>query len=172
MAKMLQFSLDQRGLDRMVEALKPENRKEGVARAIRAGASIIQNKVRSNYQRIKPESDLYKAIRLYKYPSAEGAVVRRFYVKGGVGAKYKKGEGRDAGPLYRAYILNFIEHGTSDRHTKGKGKKYRGARYSGLNRGSIPASKFFRKGVTGSVNKAFKEIERQLLIEIAKQAKK
>lgn len=172
MAKMLQFSLDQRELDRMVEALKPENRKAGVARALRAGANIMQNKVRSNYQRIMPGSDLYKAIHLYEFPSGEGMVLRRFYVKGGVGAKYKMGEGSDAGPLYRSYILNFIEHGAVDRRTKGNGKKRFGVKHRGLNRGSIPAYRFFRKGVTGSRNKAFKEVERQLLIEIAKQAKK
>lgn len=156
------MSLDQRGFDKMVANLSPENRKKGVARALRAGAEIVQNKIRRNYEKIKPDSDLGKAIVLYEFPSGEGMVVRRFYKKGGNRPSDEK-----ASPLYRSYILNFIEQGASDRRTKGKGK-FR----QGLNRGSIPAYKFFRKGYNSSRNKAFKEIERVLLTELAKQARK
>lgn len=156
------MSLDQKGFDKMVAALSPENRKKSVARALRAGAEIVQSKIRSNYAKIKPDSDLGKAIVLYEFPSGEGMVVRRFYKKGGNPTSDEK-----ASPLYRSYILNFIEQGASDRRTKGKGKVRRG-----LNRGSIPAYKFFRKGYSGSRNKAFKEIERVLLTELAKQARK
>lgn len=163
MARIAQMSLDQRGFDKMVANLSPENRKKGVARALRAGAEIVQNKIRGNYAKIKPDSDLGKAIVLYEFPSGEGMVVRRFYKKGG----NQPTSDEKASPLYRSYILNFIEQGASDRRTKGKGK-FR----QGLSRGSIPAYKFFRKGYNSSRNKAFKEIERVLLQELAKQARK
>ena len=168
MAKFAQMSLDQRGFDKMVTALSPENRKKGVARALRAGANIVQNKIRANYSKIKPNSDLGKAIVLYEFPSGEGAVVRRFYAKGGI----KSSEDDTKSPFYRSYILNFIEKGATDRRTKGKGRIRRGPSYQGLNRGSIPAYKFFRKGYNSSRNKAFKEMERILLQELAKQARK
>lgn len=167
MARELGFALDTKGFDKMVEALSPENRKKGTAKALRMGANVVQSKIRSNYKKLKPESDLDKAIVLYEFPSGEGAIVRRFYVKGGQGRNYKEGS-----PFARAYILNFIEHGAKDRKTKGKGQKRRGSQYSGLNRGSIPATRFFRKGYNSSKNKALKEIERVLLTEIAKQARK
>ncbi len=169
MARIAQMSLDQRGFDKMVANLSPENRKKGVARALRAGAAVVQNKIRRNYEKIKPDSDLGKAIVLYEFPSGEGMVVRRFYKKGG--NRRPTGDEK-ASPLYRSYILNFIEQGASDRRTKGKGKIRQGAQWQGLNRGSIPAYKFFRKGYNSSRNKAFKEIERILLSELAKQARK
>lgn len=169
MAKIAQMSLDQRGFDKMVEALSPENRKKGVARALRAGANIVQNKIRSNYERIKPDSELGKAIVLYEFPSGEGVVVRRFYKKG---SKRPASDEEKKNPLYRSYILNFIEKGATDRRTKGKGKIRNGANWAGLNRGSIPTYRFFRKGFTSSRNKAFKEIEKILLQELAKQARR
>lgn len=169
MAKIAQMSLDQRGFDKMVANLSAENRKKGVARALRAGANIVQNKIRSNYEKIKPNSDLGKAIVLYEFPSGEGAIVRRFYKKG---SKRPATEDEKRSPFYRSYILNFIEQGATDRKTKGKGQKRLGPQYRGLNRGSIPAYKFFRKGYNSSRNKAFKEIERVLLQELAKQARK
>lgn len=162
----MQMSLDQRGFDRMVEALAPENRAKAARKALRAGANIIQNKVRSNYKRIKPDSDLDKAIVLYEFPSGEGAIVRRFFKK----AMQQKGDSKS--PYRRAYILNYIEQGAQDRRTKGKGKIRRGSNWAGLNRGSIPAYRFFRKGYNSSRNKAFKEIERILLVELAKQARR
>ena len=166
MARIMQMSLDQRGFDRMVEALAPENRAKVTRKALRAGANIIQNKVRSNYKRIKSDSDLDKAIVLYEFPSGEGAIVRRFFKK----AMQQKGDSKS--PFHRAYILNFIEQGAQYRRTKGKGKTRRGSNWAGLNRGSIPAYRFFRKGYNSSRNKAFKEIERILLVELAKQARK
>lgn len=168
MAKILQMSFDQRGFDRMVSALSPANRKEGVVRALRAGAKVIQDKIRSNYSRIKPKSDLGDAIVLYEFPSGEGAIVRRFYKKG----SRRPDSDEKKSPFYRAYILNFIEKGATDRKTKGKGRVRSGVRYRGLNRGSIPAYNFFRRGYNSSRNKAFKEIERVLLQEISRQARK
>ena len=167
MARELGFSFDMKGYDKMVEAVSRDKRKDVVSHALRAGANIIQNKIRSNYRRLKPNSNLDKAIVLYEYPSGEGAIVRRFYVKGGLGSKYDKD-----GPIYRSYILNYIENGARDRKTKGKGPKRNGPRYRGLNRGSIPATRFFRKGYNSSKNKAAKEIERLILSAIAKQARK
>lgn len=167
MARELGFSFDMRGFDKMVEAVSRDKRKDVVAHAMRAGANIIQNKIRSNYKKLKPGSNLDKAIVLYEYPSGEGAIVRRFYVKGGLGNKYDKD-----GPIYRSYILNYIEKGATDRRTKGKGPKRNGPKYRGLNRGSIPATGFFRKGYNSSKNKAAKEIERLILSAIAKQARK
>jgi hypothetical protein len=169
MAKALGFALDQQGFDKMVKALSPENRKKGTGRALRAGAVIVQDKIRGNYKKLKPKSDLDAAIVVYEFPSGEGAVVRRFYQKG---AQRPTADEEKKSPFYRAYILNFIEKGATDRKTKGKGKIRNGANYQGLNRGSIPATKFFRKGFNSSKNRALKEIERILLIEIAKQAKK
>ena len=98
--------------------------------------------------------------------SGEGGGVRRYYVKGGMGAKYGS-----QSPKYRAYILNFLEHGATDRKTKGKGRVRRGMEWAGLNRGSIPALKFFRKGWGASRNKAVKEMERVLLKKIAELAR-
>ena len=163
------MSLDQKGFDKMVAALSPENRKKSVARALRAGAEVVQNKIRGNYAKIKPDSDLGKAIVLYEFPSGEGAIVRRFYMKG---SKRPATDDEKKSPFWRAYVLNFIEQGATDRKTKGKGQKRIGPQYRGLNRGSIPAYKFFRKGYNSSKNKAFKEIERVLLTELAKQARK
>ena len=161
MARELGFSFDMKGFDKMLESVSRDNRKKVVSHALRAGANIIQNKIRSNYKKLKPDSNLDKAIVLYEYPSGEGAIVRRFYVKRGLGGKYSKN-----GPIYRSYILNYIESGAKDRYTNGKGKFPRG-----LYRGSIPATRFFRKGYNSSKNKAAKEIERLILTAIAKQAR-
>lgn len=169
MARNLGFALDSKGFDKMIEALSPENRKESTAKALRAGATIVQEKIRNNYSKLKPKSNLGRAIVLYGYPSGEGAVVRRFYKKG---SKRPATADDKKSPFYRAYILNFIEQGATDRRTKGRGQKRRGGNYYGLNRGSIPATKFFRKGYNSSKNKSLKEIERVLLTEIAKQARK
>jgi hypothetical protein len=116
------------------------------------------------YKSKKPDSDLDKAILVHIYPDGEGAVVRRHYVKGGQGRNYQSND-----PLYRAYILNFLEKGAKDRKTKGKGWRYAGQK---LNRGSIPALKFFSKGRGRSRNKSLKEIERILLVGLAQQAMK
>lgn len=164
MARYGVLTLDKRGLDKMFDALSAENRKPALQRAMLAGAKVIQSSIRRNFSRIRPGSNLDKAIWVEVFPSGEGAVVRRFYVKGGAGSKFDKN-----GPFYRSYILNFFEKGAQDRHTKGKGMKYRGQT---LNRGSIPAYGFFRKGFSGSRNKAFKEIERIALQEIAKQSRR
>lgn len=158
------FILDQRGFDRMVDNLSPENRKSALERAMLAGALIVQKSVRNVYKAMKPDSNLDKAILVHLYPSGEGSVVRRLYVKGGAGSKY----GKDT-PYYRSYILNFINSGATDRYTKGKRGRYVGKR---LYRGSIPATKFFQKGRNKAKNPAFKEIERILLVELAKQARK
>ena len=168
MARELGFALDTKGFDKMIEALSPENRKKGTAKALRMGASVVRSKIRSNYEKIKPDSDLGRAIVLYEFPSGEGAIVRRFYKRG---SKRPATEDEKKSPFYRAYILNFIEQGATDRKTKGKGQKRIGPNYRGLNRGSIPRYRFFRKGYNSAKNKALKEIERVLLTEIAKQAR-
>lgn len=169
MARELGFALDTKGFDKMIEALAPDRRKETTARALRAGANIVQNKIRSNYKKLKPKSDLDEAIVMYEYPSGEGAVVRRFYEKG---SKRPATADEKESPFSRAYVLNFIEQGATDRKTKGKGQKRIGPQYRGLNRGSIPRYRFFRKGYNSSKNKALKEIERILLAELAKQARR
>lgn len=162
--KSAAFILDQRGFDRLVDNLSLENRKAALEKAMLAGALIVQKSVRNVYKSLKPNSDLDEAILVHLYPSREGAVVRRLYVKGGAGNKY----GSDT-PYYRSYILNFINAGAKDRRTRGKKGRYAGMQ---LNRGSIPATKFFQKGRNKAKNPAFKEIERILLVELAKQAKK
>lgn len=155
--------LDTKGYDKIVAALSPEKRKPVLDEAMRAGAGIVQKSIRTVYKTAKPDSNLDKAIVRYIYPSAEGAIVRRFYVKGGMGRNYSGDS-----PFYRSYILNFLEKGAQDRKTKGRGK-YHGMQ---LNRGSIPPLKFFSKGRSRARNKAFKEIERILLVGLAKQAMK
>lgn len=162
MSKSAAFILDTKGFDKMVEALGKDRRKPVLKNAMMKGASLVRENIRSTYKGMKPASDLDQAIVSYIYPSGEGAVVRRFYVKGGMGKNFDK-----EGPIYRSYILNFLEKGAKDRQTKGKGKRYAGKR---LNRGSIPALKFFQRGRGRSRARAFKEIERYLLVELAKQA--
>jgi hypothetical protein len=162
MSKSAAFILDTKGFDKMVEALNKDKREPVLKSAMMKGASLVRENIRSTYKGMKPASDLDQAIVSYIYPSGEGAVVRRFYVKGGMGKNFDK-----EGPIYRSYILNFLEKGAKDRQTKGKGKRYAGKR---LNRGSIPALKFFQRGRSRA--KAFKEIERYLLVELAKQAMK
>lgn len=164
MSKSAAFILDTRGLDRMVNALNKENRLPVLKNAMAKGSNLVRENIRSAYKGMKPASDLDQAIVSYVYPSGEGAVVRRFYVKGGMGKNFDK-----EGPIYRSYILNFLEKGAKGRHTKGKGKRYAGKK---LNRGSIPALKFFQRGRGRSRAKAFKEVERYLLVELAKQAMK
>lgn len=156
--------LDRHGFDKMVENLSPENRKEVLKEAMLAGASAVQKSIRSIYRNQKPDSNLDKAIVLYIYPSGEGAVVRRFYVKGGQGRMYNPNS-----PQYRSYILNFLEQGASDRKTKGKKGRYAGKE---LNRGSIPALRFFRRGRTRGKRLALKEIEKILISKLTKQASK
>lgn len=164
MSKSAAFILDAKGFDKMVEALGKDRRKPVLKSAMMKGASLVRENIRSTYKGMKPASDLDQAIVSYIYPSGEGAVVRRFYVKGGMGKNFDK-----EGPIYRSYILNFLEKGAKDRQTKGRGKRYAGKR---LNRGSVPALKFFQRGRGRSRARAFKEIERHLLVELAKQAMK
>ena len=156
--------LDTKGFDKMVEALSPENRKPILKKVMLSGAGIVRQKVRDKYKSIKPNSDLDRAITMHLYPSYEGAVVRRFYVKGGTARSYKKDN-----PFLRAYILNFIEKGAVDRKTKGRGQRYPRQQ---LNRGSMPAYKFFQKGRTAGKRAALKEMERMMLQEITKQSRK
>lgn len=163
MGKAAAFILETKGFDKMVEALSPEKRKPVLKEAMLRGGGIVQRTIRSVYKESKPGSNLGKGILLHLYPSAEGATVRRLYVPGGAGKRYAKGS-----PYYRSYILNFLNAGAKDRYTKGKGRYYGKT----LSRGSIPALKFFQKGRNKARNKAFAEIERYLLVELAKQARR
>lgn len=164
MSKSAAFVLDTKGFDKMVAALAPDRRRPVLEKAMAQGSSLVRENIRKTYKAMKPASNLDEGIFSYVYPSGEGAVVRRFYVKGGAGKGFDP-----KGPLYRSYILNFLEKGARDRKTKGKGMRYAGKQ---LNRGSIPALKFFQKGRNRSRSRAFKEIERYLLTELAKQARK
>lgn len=164
MRRTAAFILDTQGLDKMLEAVNPDNRKHVLRKAMNEGSALVQKNIRSVYKGLKPDSDLDKAIVRYTFPSAEGAVVRRFYVKRGRGQDYES-----TSPLFRSYVLNFLEQGAKSRQTRGKGKRYSGQR---LNRGSVPALRFFRKGRNRSRKKAFKEIERIILTELAKQAQR
>lgn len=167
MARILKtqyLALDTRGFDKMVDALSKERRTPVLKKAMWQGATIIQKSIRKVYKDSKPNSDLDKAILVHIYPSGEGAIVRRHYVKGGQGRNYNSKD-----PLYRAYILNFLEKGAQNRKTEGKGARYKGLQ---LNRGSIAALRFFSKGRSKSRNKAMREIERLLLVALAKQATK
>jgi hypothetical protein len=156
--------LDTKGFDSLVQRLDKTNRKPALKEAIVEGASIVQKNIRSIYKSAKPSSNLDQAIVMHVYPSAEGVVVRRFYIKGGMGKNYDS-----SSPIYRSYILNFWERGTKKRYTKGRGSRY--ARQS-IYRGALPAIKFFQKGISGSKRMAFREIERILLKNLEKIANK
>lgn len=158
--------LDKLGFDKMMEAINEKNRKRVLRDAMLIGGTFVQRKIRAVYKSAKPDSDLDRAILVHLFPSGEGAVVRRLYVPGGAGKKYGAGT-----PYYRSYILNFLEKGAKERRTKGRGKIRNGPKYAGLNRGSIPALRFFARGRGRSLNKAFKEMERYVLVELAKQAR-
>ena len=164
MRKGAAFILDAKGLDRMFNSIAPQNRKRVLKEAMDMGSRLVQMNIRATYSAAKPNSDLYKGIVRYIYPSAEGAVVRRFYIKRGRGRNYDS-----KSPLFRSYILNFLERGATARLTRGKGARYYGKQ---LNRGSIPALKFFQKGRNKSRQKAFREIERFVKAELTKQAQK
>ena len=157
------FILDAEGIDKMLNALSPERRAPVLRKAMTEGAHFVKRNIRSVYKGLKPNSDLDKGIVAYVYPSGEGAIVRRFYIKGGAGKNYSGDN-----PLYRAYILNFLEKGAQNRVTKGKGKKFR---WINKSRGSIPALKFFQRGRTKSKARFFKDTERMILTELAKQAR-
>lgn len=166
MARALGIALDTKGFDKMLQSIDKEHRKPALKEAMYVGVGIARAKIRERYHDAKPNSNLGEAIVPFMYPSGEGAGVRRFYVKGGLGNRYDS-----QSPKYRAYILNFLEQGATDRRTKGKGRIRHGRNYFGLNRGSIPALKFFRKGWNASRNKAVKEMERVLLKKIADLAR-
>ena len=164
MRKGAAFILDTKGLDKMFNSIAPQNRKRVLKEAMDMGSRLVQMNIRSVYSAAKPNSELYKGIVRHIYPSAEGAVVRRFYIKRGQGKNYNS-----KSPLFRSYILNFLERGATARRTRGKGARYYGKQ---LNRGSIPALKFFQKGRNKSKQKAFREIERFVKAELTKQAQK
>ena len=166
MARALGIALDKKGFDKMIEAIDKEHRVPALKEAMYTGVGIVRAKIRAKYHAAKPQSNLDEAIVPFMYPSGEGGGVRRYYVKGGMGVKHDS-----RSPKYRAYILNFLEQGAADRKTKGKGRVRRGMEWAGLNRGSIPALKFFRKGWGASRNKAVKEMERVLLKKIAELAR-
>ena len=154
--------LDQKGFDKIVDNLAEKNRVPALKKAIGAGSSIVLRTIRSIYKNSKPESELDRGIVRHMFPSGEGAVVRRFYIKGGMGKNYDS-----SSPIYRSYILNFWEKGTKDRVTKGKGMYKAGAR-----RGKLPALKFFSRARNRAKKPALREIERILLTELANQARK
>ena len=157
--------LDTKGFDKMVAAIAPDKRKEVLRGVMLRGINLMRDRIRAKYRAVKPGSDLGSAIVTYVYPSGEGATVRRFYIKGGTGSGFSK-----TSSFYRAYILNFIEKGAQGRVTRGRvGTKYAGKR---LNRGSIPAYKFFQKGFSGSRNAAYKQMEREVLAALAQLARK
>jgi hypothetical protein len=164
--KPLGIALDTKGFDKMVEAIDKEHRKPALKKAMFAGVGIVRAKIREKYYAAKPQSNLGEAIVPFMYPSGEGGGVRRFYVKGGMGNQFGA-----QSPAYRAYILNFLEKGAADRKTTGQGRIRWGPQFADLNRGSIPALKFFKKGWGASRNKAVKEMERVLLREIADLAR-
>ena len=166
MARALGIALDTKGFDKMIEAIDEEHRKPALKEAMYVGVGIVRSTIRAKYRAAKPQSNLDEAIVPFMYPTGEGGGVRRFYVKGGMGNQFGA-----QSPAYRAYILNFLEKGATDRRTKGKGRVRRGAKFAGLNRGSIPALRFFRKGWSASRNKAVKEMERVLLKKIAELAR-
>lgn len=161
------LAVDPEGFNRMLNNLSPENRKPALRAAMIQGGAEILGNIRRAYKRVKPNSNLDSAVVMEIYPSGEGAVVRRFYVKGGVGDGFPKD-----GSFFRSYILNFVDKGATDRRTKGKGKKYRGMRYFNLSRGSIPASNFFSRGRRQGRSRIYKRMERTLLVALANQARK
>lgn len=160
------MKIDVSGFERMINNISPENRKGAMKYAMSGGAQIVQKRVRNVWKRAHQGSDLDQAILYGLYDSGEGAVIRRHYVKGGMGRNMNR---RD--PKYRSYILNFFENGTKPRQTKGKiGSRWPQNR---LNRGLVKALGMFRKGANSTaLNQAMKEIERRLLVELAKQARK
>ena len=164
MRKSAALLLDTKGFDLLVQRLDKASREPALKEAMVKGASIVQKKVRDVYKAAKPSSNLDQAIVMHIYPSAEGAVVRRFYLKGGMGRGFDK-----TSPLYRSYILNFWERGTKERYTKGRGSRY--ARQS-IYRGALPAIKFLQKGISSSKRMAFREIEKILLTKLEKIANK
>lgn len=149
------FLLEDKGLKEMADRLSPQNRKKALRIAMREGGSFVQKKVQTVYREAKPTSTLYNAIVLHLYPSGEGAIVRRAYIKGGSGKLFEKNS-----DLYRAYILNFVEKGTGQRKTK-----------KGYNRGGYKGIFFFRKGVNRARNTAINKIRAVLLAALEKQAK-
>lgn len=157
--------IDRTGFDKMLANIAPEKRKPIAKQAMLAGASVVKWSIRKAYKTAKPNSNLDKAIVTYVYPSGEGSVARRFYIKGGTAGRYPPRSHH-----YRSYILNFLEKGATDRETEGKiGSRWPMRR---LNRGSIPALYFFKKGARRARKKTRIEVERFLLREIAKQARR
>lgn len=166
MARALGIALDTKGFDKMIEAIDERHRTPALKEAMYTGVGIVRAKIREKYAIAKPKSKLGEAIVPFMYPTGEGGGVRRYYVKGGMGNSFGS-----QSPAYRAYILNFLEKGANDRRTKGRGRIRRGAKFAGLNRGSIPALRFFKKGWSASRNRAVKEMERVLLKKIAELAR-
>lgn len=153
---MARFTINANGYNELVKRLAPERRKAIASAALLQGATFVRNVIRNNYRSLKPDSELWRGYVLYLFPSGTGAVVRRFYAKKRTGS----------GTLDRAYILNFIEKGATNRTTRGRGR-YK----SGLNRGSLPAYHVFSRGSRQAKEGALGLIRRKLLTEIAKMSK-
>lgn len=154
MAKL--YDLDAAGFERMASNLDKKNRAKVLQEAMYRGGSFVRKTVRTVYKESKPQSTLGNAIMLHIYPSGEGAVVRRFYVKGGEGHKFNS-----KSDFFRAYILNILEKGGKDRKTR---RNY--------NRGTVPALRFFAKGTSRAKEGALGIIRRYLQVELIKQANK
>lgn len=150
------FDLDAEGFERMSRNLDPKNRAKVLREAMYRGGSFVRKTVRTVYKESKPQSTLGNAIMLHIFPSGEGAVVRRFYVKGGQGHKFSK-----KSDFYRAYILNILEKGGKDRKTR-----------RGYNRGTAPALRFFSRGTRRAKKNAMNIIRQYLENELIKQANK
>ena len=151
---MQAFLLEDEGFKELADRLSPQNRRRALQDAMHAGGVFVRKTVRDVYKAGKPNSTLYNAIVLNLFPTGEGAIVRRFYVKGGTGELLKSNS-----DLLRGYILNFVEKGAKNRKTR-----------KGYNRGSIRAFRFFRRGVARSKNGAIELIRQSLLAALEKQA--
>ena len=124
------------------EGLSPKGLRSATKIALGNSARVIKRAVVREYKAAYPGSQRYKAIHMKVWKDATGATVDLKYIP----RKYAH---------LKPYVMRFQSAGTDVRTTT----------KLGLNRGRMPASRFFSKGAYA----AFREAQQRLVEEIGKQ---
>ena len=137
-------------MEKAFEAISPKGLRAATRAAFRNSANVIKRAVAAEYKSAYPGSQRYKAIHMVAYKQGDGAVVDLQWMK----SKYKE---------VRPYVMRFQNVGS-----RGQSRQTE----AGHNRGVMPASHFFSKGVATSSNAAAARLEAEIAKQLVNRARK
>ena len=141
------IEFDDQMVQRAFVAMDPKTFRTAVKSGMRRSLNIIKRRVVANYKAAYPGSQRFRGIHMKVYRTGTGAMIDLIYLK--------------SDKELRSYVLRFQNKGTAMRVTK-----------EGWDRGFMPASDFFGKGIEQSYNQADASLARNVDEAIIKKARK